>query len=236
MVEAGVEAREQVLAEARHKLAAIDDMVEKKRAVLAKLEEARAALLAGKSDPVYNEALNTIAVADAEDSLAGLYAEARRTPTPADEAVVGRLEAIDRKLVTTETEIADLRRQVLDLSRRRSEMEQVREKFRRTGYDHPRSTFENDSDIGGVLKNVLEGVIRSGVLWDALRQGHRSRPSRGNADFGSPGFPFPFPLPGSGTNDARGGEWRDPSTRGGWLPGPAGASPDSEEFTTGGAF
>ena len=236
MFEAGVDAKERTLAEARHKLAGIDDTVEKKRDMLRKVDAARAALVAGDSDPAYNEALTTVAAADAEDSLANLYAEARRTPTGADESIVGRLEAIDGKIAKTETEIAGLRREALDLARRRSEMDEVREKFRRTGYDHPQSTFDNEGEIGGVLQNVLEGVVRSGVLWDLLRQGHRSRPSRGSADFGLPDFPLPFPIPGGGTSDARGGEWRDPSSRGGWSPEPPRSKPDDDEFSTGGSF
>lgn len=119
MLPAGVDAKEKVLAEARHKLAVIDDTVEKKRDMLRKVDEARVALATGNSDPTYNEALTTIASADAADSLANLYAEARRTPTSADEAIVGRLEGIDPRITETETEIAGLRREAIELSRRR---------------------------------------------------------------------------------------------------------------------
>jgi hypothetical protein len=67
----------------------------------------------GNSDPAYNEALNTIAAADAADSIANLYAEARRTPTTADEAVVGRIEGIEQNIAKTESEITGLRREAL---------------------------------------------------------------------------------------------------------------------------
>ena len=236
MLQAGVDAKEKVLAEARHKLAVIDDTVEKKRDMLRKIDEARVALATGNSDPTYNEALTTIASADAADSLANLYAEARRTPTSADEAIVGRLEGIDRRITETETEIAGLRREAIELSRRRSEMEQARERFRRTGYDHPQSTFNNNGDIADVLKGMLEGVVRSGALWDLLQQGHRSRPTRGSTDFGLPDFPLPFPLPGGDTNDATGGAWRNPSSRGGWSPGQPDGTANNNDFSTGGSF
>ena len=101
------------MAEARHKLAVIDDTVEKKREMLRKVDEARAALVTGNSDPAYNEPLNTIAAADAADSIANLYAEARRTPTPADEAVVGRIEGIEQNIAKTESEITGWRREAL---------------------------------------------------------------------------------------------------------------------------
>jgi hypothetical protein len=219
----------------RHKLAVVDDTVEKKHELLRKLDEARTALLAGNA--TYDEALATIASADAEDTLANLYAEARRTRTNKDEALVGRLEAIDTRIAKTEGEIANLRRSAIDLSRRRSEMEETREKFRRTGYDHPHSTFDNEGDIGSVLGRVLEGAVRSGVLWDMLRQGHQSRPARGGTDFGAPSFPFPFPLPGGFPSETRGGGWRDdPSSRGGWVPLPSRTRSDDEGFSTGGTF
>jgi hypothetical protein len=201
--------------------------------MLRKLDEARVELLAGNSNPAYNDALSTIAANDAGDTITNLYAEARRTSTSADEAVVGRIETIDAKLAETEKEISKLRRGAIDLSRRRSKIEDVREKFRRTGYDHPQSTFNNGGDIGSILGRVLEGAVRSGVLWDLLRQGHGSRPIRGGTDFGGASFPFPFPLPGGRPSDGTGDGWRNnPSSRGGWLPAP----PDNDQFTTGGSF
>jgi hypothetical protein len=240
MLELGVGTKERILAEARHKLAVVDDTVEKKQGILRRLDEQRKALVAGETNPAYNEALETIAAADSKDDLAALYAEARRTPTSADEAIVRVLEAIDAKIATAEAEIAGLRRTAQELSRRRLEIEQVRDRFRTTGYDHPQATFDNNGAIADTLKNILEGAVRSGVLWDLLRQGYGSRPTRGGADFGSPGFPFPFPSADGKTGDSWGGDWRDPSSRGGWSPG---AEPsedrsrsDDENFSTGGSF
>ena len=51
-----------------------------------------------------------------------------------------------------------------------------------------------------------------------------------------PSFPFPFPLPGGRrASDSRGGDWREPSSRGGWSPG-RGSRSDDDDFTTGGSF
>ena len=57
------------MAEARHKLAVVDDTVDKKHGVLRKLDETRKALVAGDANPAYNEALETIAAADSKDDL-----------------------------------------------------------------------------------------------------------------------------------------------------------------------
>ncbi len=241
MLAAGVDAREQALAEARRKLAAADDALENRHALLKKIEEERAALLSGGTDPAYTEALTTIASADGSDDLATLYREARRTPTSADEAIVRRLEAIDESLQKADADTAGLRRTAQDLARRRIDIEQVRDRFRTAGYDHPNTTFGNENDIADALKSILGGVVRSGILWDLLRQGYRSRPRRGRSTFGAPSFPFPFPMPGGGTIGSAGGGWREPSSGGGWspLPGPGGGGGDRDDddrFTTGGSF
>ena len=238
MLAAGVETKEKALAEARHRLAVLDDTVEKKHGLLREVDQSRAALVSGDSNPAYNEALSTIAAADSKDDLRTLYVEARRTPTTADEAVVRQLETIDATISKTDTEIGRLRAAMVELSRRRAEVEQVRDKFRRTGYDHPQTTFENEGAISDTLSNILEGVVRSGVLWDLLRQGYKPRPTRGSPDFGGNSFPFPFPLPdgSSGRGSSRGDDWREPSSRGSWSPGGGGSRSDDDDFTTGGSF
>jgi hypothetical protein len=238
MLAQGADAKEKALAEARHRLAVVDDTVQKKQSILADLDEKRRALVAGESNPAYSEALEIVAAADSKDDLAALYAEARRTPTTADEGIVRGIESIDAKIAEAEAEIADLRRSAQELSDRRLEIERVRDRFRTTGYDHPQATFENDGAIADTLKNVLKGVVRSGVLWDLFRQGYGSRPSRSSTDFGSPGFPFPFPNSDGRNGDSTGGDWREPSRRGSWSPEPPEerSRSDDENFTTGGSF
>ncbi|MBX9588981.1 MAG: hypothetical protein K2X43_06740 [Hyphomonadaceae bacterium] len=239
MIEAGIEAKERVLAEVRHRLAAADQALEEKHGLLRRIDEERSGLVSGGSNPAYNQALETIAAADSKDDLAALYLEARRTPTGADDAMVRRIENIDAGVSKTEAEVADLRRSAQALARRRLEVQQVRDRFRGAGYDHPHATFGNDGDIAEVLRRVLQGAASSGVLWDLLRGGYRYRGPRGRPDFGAPTFPFPFPIPGGGGGGGSwGGGWREPSSRGGWSPRedtPDGSG-DDDRFTTGGSF
>jgi hypothetical protein len=239
MVEAGIEPKERTLAEARHKLAAADQTLEEKHGLLRKIEEERKTLVAGGSNPAYSLALETISSADAKDDLAQLYGEARRTPTSADDAIVRRLETIDANVSKTDAEVGKLRRSAQALAQRRLEVQQVRDRFRGAGYDHPHATFGNDGDIADVLGRVLAGAVNSGVLWDLLRGGYRYRGPRGRPDFGAPNFPFPFPIPGGGTTSSSGGGWREPSSRGGWSPRedyPDRSGGDDDHFTTGGSF
>ena len=242
MSAAGIDAKERALAEARHKLATAEATLADKRAVLKSIDDERAKLVINNGTPAYLSTLEAIAAGDAADDIATLYSEARRTATTADERIVRRIELIDQRMATITREMSELRRSARDLADRRGEVERVRDRFRSAGYDHPQATFGNDSQIGQVLGQVLEGVVRSGILWDLLREGFRTRPSRGRPDFGAPGFPFPFPMPGGGDNGTSGGGWREPSSRGGWFPTGGGGSRDrgssrgNDDFTTGGSF
>jgi hypothetical protein len=243
MAEAGTEPKERALAEARHKLAAADATLDEKQGLLRKIDAERSALVSGGSNPAYEQALSVIASADAKDQLAGLYLEARRTATPADDAIVRKLEGIDGQIGKADQELAELRRTAQDLAKRRIEIERVRDRFRGAGYDHPHGTFGNDSDIADALGRTLAGTIGGAVLWDILQGGYSTRGPMGRPDFGYPSSPFPFPIPGGGSNGPWGGDWRDPSSRGSWTPdgggsggGGGGGGGGSDDFTTGGSF
>lgn len=212
MSENGVETRERELAEARHKHAAADRTVEDKHGVMRKVDEEHGTLVAGGKNAAYQQAIETIAIADSKDDIAALYREARRTPSSADDAIVHRIETLDASTGKADAEIADLRQTARDLARRRTDVEQTRDRFRRAGYDHPNATFGNENEIAEMLKSVLAGGA-GGLLWDLLRGGYSYRPPRSPPEFGGPTFPFPQPR--SGHSDP-GERWREPSSRGTW--------------------
>jgi hypothetical protein len=236
MIEGGIEETERALNEARHKLAAADRTLEDKNGLLSKLEEERHSLVATGTNPSYTQALETIASADSKDELAALYSEARRTPTTTDDAIVRKLETIDLSIAKVDAEIAGLRRTAQELARRRNEVQQVRDRFRNAGYDHPYGGFDNDNAIVEGLKQVLAGAAGA-ILWDLLRGGYSYRGPRREQDTG---LPFPFPIPGDSGSGWSGGGWREPGRRGDWSPDTDGrsesSSADDDRFTTGGSF
>ncbi len=234
LVAQGIEPLERALAAARHKLAAAEATVESRTATLKVIDTERESLLKAGDDAAYGEAIATIATGDAQDEVSVLYREARRTATPTDEDAVRRIEAIDEALRRTEMEIRNLRQRAHDLAGRRTEVETVRERFRRSGYDHPHVVFGNDNDIGRILAGVLEGVVRSGILWDIIRGGFGTRPQQGRPGLGEPSFPFPFPIPGGGDSGPQGGGWRVPESRGGWSR--RDDDDGGDDFRTGGSF
>jgi hypothetical protein len=237
MVETGIEPKERALAAAREKLATADKAHEEKHGQLRKLDEERGRLVTDSLNPAYEEALATIALADSKDQMAALYLEARRTGTGADDAIVNKIEGIDAAVAKADAEVGDLRRTAQDLAKRRLEVEEVRDRFRGRGYDHPHIVFGNGGSIADVLGRILIGTATSGVLWDILEGGHSSRGPRGRPDFGYPTSPFPFPIPGGGRSGPFGGEWRVPDTRGDWSSGgDSHDGGDSDDFSTGGSF
>jgi regulator of replication initiation timing len=231
MVEAGIEPKEQALVEARHKLAAADATLDEKHGLLRKLDTDHNALVSGPANPTYEEALSVIAGADAKDEMAALYMEARRTPTGADDSIVRQLESLEGQIGKADAELTELRKTAKDLAKRRLEIERVRDRFRGAGYDHPHGTFGNDRDIADALGRSMAGTIAGQILWEILQGGYSTRGPVGRPDFGYPTSPFPFPIPGGGRNGPWGGEWRDPSSRGGWTPDGGGG-----DFSTGGEF
>jgi uncharacterized membrane protein YgcG len=237
MVEAGIEPKEQVLAEARERLAAADATLEEKLSQLSQIDAERNAIVSGGTNPAYEQALATIAAADAKDQIATLYLEARRTPPLEDDAIVKKLEAIDGQIAKADAEVADLRKTAKDLARRRLEIEQVRDRFRGAGYDHPHGTFGNDDQIAEALRRTLGGAIGGGILWEILQGGYVIRGPLGRPDFGYPTSPFPFPIPGGGADGPWGGDWRDPSSHGNWSPGGGDfGGGGGGDFSTGGSF
>jgi hypothetical protein len=237
MVTAGIEGKEAALVAARHELAKAEATLAARQKAMTDMEAERASMLDTSDTSPYAQAIAMLAEADSHDDISQLRAEARRTPTQADEQIVRRLEEIAASIDKAEAEVADLRKTARDVALRRAEVERTRERFRTSGYDHPHATFGNEGDISRVLQDILSGVLRSGVLWDVLNGGFGYRRPRGNPDFGSPTFPFPFPIPGGTGRTASGGEWRNPSSEGGWRPG--GDRSDSgrdDGFTTGGSF
>jgi hypothetical protein len=235
MVVAGIEPLEQVLHDARERLAAADAGLEATLGQLNEVDVERNALVAGGTNPAYEQALSVISAADAKDQIATLYLEARRTPPAADDAIVKQLEAVDGKIAKADSDVAELRKTAQELAKRRLEIEQVRDRFRGAGYDHPHGTFGNDGDIADALRRTLGGSIGGAILWEILQDGYAIRGPRGRPDFGYPTFPFPFPIPGGGSSGPWGGEWRDPSSHGDWHPG-GGFGGGGGDFSTGGSF
>src|SRR5690606_39718346 len=121
------------------------------------------ALVAGVDDPAYREALQTIASADAQDQFENLVAEAKRTATEADDAIVRRIGDLNERIDRIEAEIAELRKSARAIAERRVEGERARDRLCESGYDHPDAAFDNDVDLDRILRQGLGGGLNGEI-------------------------------------------------------------------------
>ncbi len=189
---------------------------------LATLDASHAALVSG-DDPQITRALDKVAQSLAGTDLQTLYRDAYATPTPDDEAIVRRIDDLAKIVTKAEAEIAETRNAIRQAADRRSQLEENRDRFRRSGYDRPGVTFGNEQMLGSMLGSFIGSVITSPELWRAILGGvSQPRGHTTNIDFG--GGPR---VPG-------GGDWFGGGNSGGGSSGGFGG--DGGGFTTGGSF
>lgn len=207
-----LDAAETALADASEKLAAIEGEREK--------ASARGAQFA--------QAVDVLAEADGRASIKALRAEAERTRTAEDDAIVARLEQIDTRIGALDREAQDLRDAIRKAAERRAEVERERNTFHRRGYDHPQGGFENGASLAETLAKIAAGALAGAKLDQILRDNWRTPPDpwgmprRRDNGFGTP----PGPPPG--------GPWsgNDGFRTGGTM----GGDDKGGGFRTGGSF
>jgi hypothetical protein len=240
LARAGAADHEARVAAAREELAKAEAALAAAHETLAEFDRKMEAESGGSERGAYGEAIETIAAADARDDLRTLYAEARRTATPKDEAIVRGIEDLDARIAATDREVAELRQQARAIATRRGEVERARDEFRKHGYDNPYGGFSNGQVIADVIAGVLAGVLHSGRLKDVLRDGYRERRPRSDPDFGRRGTGLP--MPGTGGWDPWGGGGSSGGGSGGPWGAPSlpdiggGAGGGNDGFRTGGTF
>lgn len=141
------------------------------------------------------EALDLIAGEMSREDLKALYRAAAATPDPRDDRLVRQIADLDAAIAKVDGEIAAIRAEAREIARRRSELESVRDDFRRQGYDQPQVVFGNDRLIGEMIGGIIGGVLRSPDLWRVLRDGYGTKPRRADPRYGG-GPRFPMPGPG----------------------------------------
>lgn len=200
-LEAAVETARKAAAQADQALMAAE-------AALAALDVRRGEFNKTRAEAAYDDAVEILSKADAQESVAELRREARATRTSADDDLVVRIERIDGEIARADEELAQLRRKAAEVAARRAEVERERDSFRRRGWDNPWGQVRNDNMLTEVLGQIVKGAIQGAVLGSVLRDGYEERRPRADSDFGgSGGFNFPWPGGGSDSGGSDGGGW-----------------------------
>ena len=120
----------------------------------------------------------------AREDLSVLYREALATPTPKDERIVEALRDLERRIERRDAEAEEVRRAATELAVKRTQLEQSRDHFRKSGFDDPRGQFSNGDLIAAAIEGVIRGALSSGGLNKTLRDGFSRRSPRAGGSFG----------------------------------------------------
>jgi hypothetical protein len=244
LVAAGVEPLEARVEAAHAAMKTAEDEVVKITTELKAIDDERAKL--ADADENEDRAVDFLAAALAREDLNELLSEASRTPTRNDDKAITSIANARAARDKADAEVRQIRADIREMARRRSELEEARDRARTIGYDDPRGRFDGGQDIilqviGGILAGALRGYALDRVLRDTFRPGRR----RGDydiggrwGDMGPGGFPGPWgglppTLPGpwgGGGGGGSGGGWRTGGRMGGGGGGKGGG------WRTGGRF
>jgi hypothetical protein len=222
LVADGIEPLEARAAAALAAMRAAEDVVVKITSELQQIEAERQKAVGPGEDAVFDRAVELLAQTLARADLRELYQEAVRTPTKADDQAIASISAARKALEKADGEVAQMRNEIRETARRRSELEGSRDRARQVGYDDPRGTFGGGGQevIGEVIGGILRGVLQGRALDRVLRDNYRYPRPRADPDFGGPpSWPNPWgadtwggggswPSGGSRDQDGGGGGWR----------------------------
>jgi uncharacterized protein YoxC len=239
----GLDDLTKALADAEQAVLDLDAKIEAESDARANIERERSMHVRGEDGP-FAEALRLMTEAMQRQDLRSLYREARLTRGREDDRIVDDIEDHRAELADTERDISQLRESLRALEARRSELEQVRTRFVKSGYDQWDSFFTDDDFLKRLLLGLVKGAVSGSGLWRELER-HHKRQRRSNTRFGSQRYRFPGGGKtwgqGRTTGGSWGGSWGGGSrgggrSRGNWGGGRIGRSKGGGGFRTGGGF
>ncbi len=168
----------------RGEKADIDSRIETLSKELQGAREKRANLAKG-GDDAYARALEPLQSAISQEPLTIMYERAARTGDQKDDRIVSRIRAIRQKIDQIEQVKKDTEQRLRQIANNRTELENVRGRFKRQRYDDYGSVF--GSMAGVLLGEFLKGMINGGTYWDGMRRNQRWRRRHWDDDLGWPG-------------------------------------------------
>jgi hypothetical protein len=194
----GIEKFEAEVQAAEDAAKTVGETVVKLNEELDAIEVARQKTLDADENAAFDQAVTLLTEALSRADIRQLYEEALKTPSRADDQAIASISTARKALEKTDAEIAQIRSEIRDMARRRSELEVARDRARENGYDDPRGNFGSTGKdiVGEVIGGILGGVIRGGALDDIFRDNYRvpRRPSGPifRDTTGAPSWPNPW--------------------------------------------
>lgn len=151
------------------------------------LDVERERIVGAGDEAAYGGAIELLAQSLAREDMRQLYAEALRTPTPADEQALDAIARAREQLQRADQEVAQIRSEIRELAQRRTELEGARDRARSQGYDSPLGGFAGAAAgaiIGQVIGAILSGSARGADLDRVFRDNYQWREPQAPPDFG----------------------------------------------------
>ena len=208
------------LAQVQQSLDEAERRIEEEEARHDELLEKRSQFSSG-ADDISRQAIDLQVSEIKDESVATLYLQAKMTPKPDDDFIVSRIRDLQQEEQRIQAELDRLQSQERQHQRAYQDLEALRRRYRRSGYDSNHSYFPSGFDLAALLALVLSGKSSGRDAWDRIDREQRFRRPRTPRDFGGGRFPGGF-----------GGGFR---TRGGFGGG-FGGGRGGGGFRTGGRF
>jgi hypothetical protein len=185
---------------------AAEDAVVQITKELSQIEAERQQAVGPGGDAIYANAVELLAGALAQEDLRRLYQEALLTPAKKDEELVMSIGKTRETIGKADAEVSQIRAQIREMSRRRSELEGARDRARNSGFDSPMGNYGGAQDaITQIIGGILGGVLRGTDLDRVLRDNYRYPAPRADPDFGGWRGGTSLPDPWGGSSEPRSG-------------------------------
>lgn len=101
-------------------------------------------------------------------------------PRPEDDAIVARLQQIQDQQAQINAQIQSVSQYLHQQQRNLAELEELRRRYRQSGYDAYNSSFSGDFALATLLGQLLGGLMNSDTVWREVgRHHHRQGQSSG---------------------------------------------------------
>lgn len=227
----GLRQKQKAIQAAKKEIEGIETRIDGAEKQHAALLEKRAAY-SSASDELSQQAIQLQVSEIKNDTLSNLYSEAKATSRPDDDVIVSRIRDLTQEERSLSAEIENLQSELQRQQKRFQEVEELRRRFRRSGYDSGHSYFPGGLDLAALLALLLSGRASGGDVWGRIGREQEFRLPRqhrhGRENDG--GF-----FPG-GFGGGRGSGGGFPDIFGGGSGGDGGGDIGGGGFRTGGGF
>ena len=144
------------------------------------------------SDDVTRQAIELQVAGIRSDSISELYLQAKATPKPDDDIIVSRIGSLKQEEKRFETEIRTLQAKESQQRQSYQELEDLRRRYRRRGYDSQHSHFPSRFELGALLALLMSGQKSGRDVWGQIDREQRFKKPRTPRGFGGGVFPGGF--------------------------------------------